>query len=137
MIENINEFLGNMAHTDLGKAARRSARTVWNAHKSAFETTRHEAGKVLGAALEQGQKFTVRGRSKAEGVVEDLAGAADERLSTIEQAVQQGVSRVIHRIGLPTAKDVNALSRRVEALAARVGTRKPRKAPRRASRRAA
>jgi polyhydroxyalkanoate synthesis regulator phasin len=140
MIENINEFLGNMAQTDLGKAARRSARTVWNAHKSAFETTRHEAGKVLGAALEQGQKFTSRGRNKAEGVVEDLAGAADERLTTIEQAVQQGVSRVIHRIGLPTAKDVNALSRRVEALAARVDARKApkaRKAPRRASRRAA
>ena len=58
----------------------------------------------------------------------------------LEQAIlapQQGVSRVIHRIGLPAAKDVNALSRRVEALAARVGTRKPRKAPRRASRRAA
>lgn len=140
MIENINEFLGNMAHTDLGKAARRSARTVWNAHKSAFETTRHEAGKVLGVALEQGQKFTARGRNKAEGVVEDLAGAADDRLTTIEQAVQQGVSRVIHRIGLPTAKDVNALSRRVEALAARVDARrapKARKAPRRASRRAA
>jgi len=140
MIENINEFLGNMAHTDLGKAARRSARTVWNAHKSAFETTRHEAGKVLGVAFEQGQKFTARGRNKAEGVVEDLAGAADDRLTTIEQAVQQGVSRVIHRIGLPTAKDVNALSRRVEALAARVDARrapKARKAPRRASRRAA
>lgn len=140
MIENINEFLGNMAHTELGKAARRSARTVWNAHRSAFETTRHEAGKVLGAALEQGQKFTARGRNRAEDVVEDLAGAADERLSTIEQAVQQGVSRVIHRIGLPTAKDVNALSRRVEALAARVDARKARKArkaPRRASRRAA
>jgi poly(hydroxyalkanoate) granule-associated protein len=140
MIENINEFLGNMAHTDLGKAARRSARTVWNAHKSAFETTRHEAGKVFGVALEQGQKFTARGRNKAEGVVEDLAGAADDRLTTIEQAVQQGVSRVIHRIGLPTAKDVNALSRRVEALAARVDARrapKARKAPRRASRRAA
>jgi len=137
MIENINEFLGNVAATDLGKAARRSARTIWNAHKSAFETTRHEAGKVLGMAFEQGQKFTARGRNKAEGVVEDLAGAADERLSTIEQAVQQGVSRVIHRIGLPTAKDVNALSRRVEALADRVAARKSRKAPRRATRRAA
>ncbi len=44
MIENINQFLGNMAHTDLGKAARRSARTVWNAHKSAFETAATAVG---------------------------------------------------------------------------------------------
>lgn len=137
MIENLNEFLGNVARTDLGKAARRSARTIWNAHRSALETTRHEAGKVIGAALEQGQKFTARGRNRAEGVVEDLAGAADERISTLEQAFQQGVSRVIRRIGLPTAKDVNALSRRVEALAARVEMRKSRKTPRRSARRAA
>lgn len=140
MIQNINEFLGTVAHTDLGKAARRSARTIWNAHKSAIETTRHEAGKVIGAALEQGQKFTARGRNRAEDVVEDLAGVADERITTLEQAFQQGVSRVIHRIGLPTAKDVNALSRRVEALAARVDARKAhkaRKTQRRSTRRAA
>jgi len=36
MIQNINEFLGTVAHTDLGKAARRSARTIWNAHRAAF-----------------------------------------------------------------------------------------------------
>ncbi|MGQ0384410.1 MAG: phasin family protein [Gammaproteobacteria bacterium] len=137
MIENLNEFLGTVARTDLGKAARRSARTIWNAHLSAFETTRNEAGKVLGAALEQGQKYGVRGRSTAEGVVENLAGVADERLSTLEQAFQQGVSRVIRRIGLPTAKDVNALSRRVDALTAKFVTRTAKKSARRAPRRAA
>jgi poly(hydroxyalkanoate) granule-associated protein len=137
MIENLNEFLGTVARTDLGKAARRSARTIWNAHLAALETTRHEAGKVFGAAMEQGQKYTVRGRNTAEGVVENLAGVADERLATLEQAFQQGVSRVIHRIGLPTAKDVNALSRRVDVLAARVEARAARKPARRATRRAA
>ncbi len=140
MIQNFNEFLGTVARTDLGKAARRSARTIWNAHKVAIETTRHEAGKVLGAALEQGQKFSARGRNSAEDVVENLAGAADERLSAIEEALQHGVTRVIHRIGLPTAKDVNSLSRRVEALAAKVEARKLRKArkpQRRSARRAA
>jgi poly(hydroxyalkanoate) granule-associated protein len=134
MIENINEFLGNVARTELGKAARRSARTIWHAHLGAMQTTRHEAGKVLVLALEQGQKFSTRGRNRAEGVVENLAGAADERIATIEQALQQGVGRVIERIGLPTAKDVNALSRRVDALTARVEGRRPQ---RRRTRRAA
>ncbi len=133
MIENLNEFLGTVARTELGRAARRSARTIWNAHLSAFETTRSEAGKVLGAALEQGQKVTLRGRNTAEGMVENLAGAADERFANIEAAFQQGVSRVIRRIGLPTAKDVSALSRRVDALAAKVGARTAKKPGRRAA----
>lgn len=137
MIENINEFLGNVARTDLGKAARRSARTIWHAHLSAMQTTRHEAGKVLGVALDRSQKLRASGRNRAEAVVEDLAGAADERLATIEEALQKGVSQVIHRIGLPTAKDVNALSRRVDALAAKVGPRRAKKPVRRTTRRAA
>jgi polyhydroxyalkanoate synthesis regulator phasin len=136
MIQNFNEFLGNVAHTDLGKAARRSARTIWNAHRAAFETTRHEAAKVLGVAIDQSQKLNVRGMNRMDDVVENLAGVADEQMASIEQALQQGVSRVIHQIGLPTAKDVNSLSRRVDALSAQVKTRAARKAPRRAKRRA-
>jgi polyhydroxyalkanoate synthesis regulator phasin len=137
MIRNINQFLGTVAHTDLGKAARRSARTIWNAHREAFETTRHEAGKVLGLAMNESQKLNARSRNTMDNVVENLAGAADEQLSTLEQALQQGMNRVIHRIGLPTAKDVNALSRRVEALTAKVQVRSPKKATRRSPRRAA
>lgn len=141
MIQNINEFLGTVAQTDLGKAARRSARTIWHAHRAAFETTRHEAGKVFGIALDESQrlnqKLSARRRDTMENVVENLAGAADEQLSTLEQALQQGVNRVIHRIGLPTAKDVNALSRRVDALSAKVRVRRSKKATRRATPRAA
>ena len=46
MIDNVNQFLGTVAETELAKTARRSARTIWNAHRAAFETTRVEAGKV-------------------------------------------------------------------------------------------
>lgn len=137
MIQNISEFMGKVARTDLGKTARRSARTIWNAHRAAIETTRHEAGKLFGAALNQSQKLNARSRNTMDGVVENLAGAADEQISTLEQALQQGMNRVIHRIGLPTARDVNALSRRVDALSAKVKVRSPKKPTRRTSRRAA
>lgn len=101
----------------------KNLKTILNAHIAAFETTRHEAGKVLEFAIKEGQKFRERARSQADDVAGNLAGAADDRLSAIEQVVQKGVNRVIHRIGLPTAKDINALSRRVEALAEQVNVR--------------
>ena len=137
MIENFNAFLGSVAQTDLGKAARRSARTIWNAHRAAFETTRQEAGKILVVAIDESQKFSSRGRERGDEIVGKLAGKADERLATLEQTLQQGVSSVIRRIGLPTAKDVSSLSRRVDALSARVESRSAKKAKRRTTRRAA
>jgi polyhydroxyalkanoate synthesis regulator phasin len=94
-------------------------KTILNAHIAAFETTRHEAGKVIELALKRGQKFSERARNQADGMVENLAGVADEQLTAFEL----GVSRAIRRIGLPTAKDVNALTRRVEALAKKVEAR--------------
>ncbi len=60
MIDNVSQFLGTVAETELAKTARRSARTIWNAHRAALETTRVEAGKVIGLAIDEGQKFAVR-----------------------------------------------------------------------------
>ena len=36
MVENFDAFLGSVAQTDFGMAARRSARAIWNAHRAAF-----------------------------------------------------------------------------------------------------
>jgi hypothetical protein len=60
MIENVNHFLGTVAETELAKAARRSARTIWNAHRAAFATTRVETGKVLTLAFGEGRKLAAR-----------------------------------------------------------------------------
>jgi len=65
MISNVNQFLGTVAETEFAKAARRSARTIWNAHLAAFETTRVEAGKVLQLAIGEGQKLAARGKAPA------------------------------------------------------------------------
>lgn len=63
MIENVNQFLGTVAETELAKTARRSARTIWNAHRDAFMTTRAEARKVFGVAIDEGQKLAARVKS--------------------------------------------------------------------------
>jgi hypothetical protein len=137
MIENFSNFLDNVTRSDLGKAARKSARTIWNAQRAAFDTTRQEAGKVLGVAIDKSQKLSARVLDRREDMIDNLAVVADEQLATIEHSLQQGMSRVIRRIGLPTAKDVNSLSRRVDALTVRVNSRAARKPKRRATRRAA
>jgi hypothetical protein len=60
MIENVNQFLGTVAESELAQAARRSARAIWDAHRAAFATTRVEAGKVITLAIGEGQKLARR-----------------------------------------------------------------------------
>lgn len=84
MIENVNAILGNVARTDLGKAARRSARTIWNAHRAAFETTRVEAGKVFGLAINESQKFSSRGRDVADSMVGNLVDVIDALAARVD-----------------------------------------------------
>lgn len=134
MINNVNQFIGSVAQTELGKAARRSARTIWNAHRAAFVTTRHEAGRMLGLAIDESQKLDVRGRKTVGKAVDNLTGAAEQRLSSLEEAFQERVTRVIRGIGLPSTREFEALSRRVDALSARVKPRTSKKSPRRSTR---
>lgn len=83
MIDNVSQFIDSVAGTDLAKAARRSAKTIWNAHRAAFVTTRHEAGKVLVLAIDEGQKFMGRGE----------AHAAFVKPRTVRKAPRRGARR--------------------------------------------
>ena len=60
MIDNVNQFLGSVAESELARTARRSARTIWHAHLAALETTRVEAGKLITAAIGEGRKLVRR-----------------------------------------------------------------------------
>jgi len=62
MIDNVSQFLDTVAGSELGQAARHSARAIWNAHRAAFETTRAEAGKVFTLAIGEGRKLARRAK---------------------------------------------------------------------------
>ena len=82
MIANVNQFLGTVAETELAKTARRSARTIWDAHRAAFETTRVEAGKVLTLAIDESQKLAVRVKAGKAPVAKKAATRKSTRRTT-------------------------------------------------------
>ena len=145
MIENVNAVINEIKGSEFGKATRKSAQVIWKAHSNAFTTTRDELGKVVGLALKTSEQFTRRSRARTEEVVESLSDVANERVTEVEKRFQKGVNRVIHDIGLPTADEVEKLSRKVDRLSKEVQLkgaakrRAPRKkaAAKRATRRAA
>ena len=144
MIENVNTMINEIKASELGKATRKSAQVIWKANMSAWTTTRDELGKVVEAAIKESNKLTRRSRVRTEEVVENLSDVANERVSEVEKRFQKGVNKVIHDIGLPTADEVEKLSRKVDRLSKEVQAkgaakrRTPRKkVARRATRRAA
>ena len=80
MIDNVSQFLGTVAETKLAKAARRSAPTIWAAHRAAIETTRVESGKVLTLAIGEGRKLA--GRVKSPVVAKAPVARKSSRRST-------------------------------------------------------
>ena len=96
MIDNVNHFLGTVAESELGQAARHSARAIWNAHRAAFETTRAEAGKVITLVIGEGQKLARRvkpaSRRPQVDTPQHAPHDAPRRLSHATRLVYDGVS---------------------------------------------
>jgi len=120
MIENVNAVINEIKGSEFGKATRKSAQVIWKANMNAFTTTRDELGKVVGLALKASEKLSRRSRARTEEVVESLSDVANERVTEVEKRFQKGVNKVIHDIGLPTADEVEKLSRKVDRLSKEV-----------------
>ena len=133
MIDNVNAVINDIKASEFGKATRKSAQVIWKANMNAWTTTRDELNKVVTLAFKQGEKFTRRSRARTEEVVENLSDAANDRVEKVEKRFQKGMNKVIHDIGLPTADEVEKLSRKVDRLSKEVQAKsapKRRAAPR-------
>jgi polyhydroxyalkanoate synthesis regulator phasin len=120
MIENFNTVIKQLKTSEFGKVTRKSAQAILKANMNAWTTTRDELGKVVSFAVKQGQHMSKRSRARTEEMVGGLSDVANERVTKVEKRFQEGVTKVIHEIGLPTADEVQKLSRKVDRLSKEV-----------------
>lgn len=120
MIENVNMLIDDLKSSEIGKATRKSAQVIWKANLHAWNTTRDEFGRYVNAVVKQGEKLARTPRVRTEQALETLSDVANERASLVEKRLQTGMNKVIHEIGLPTASEVDTLSRKVDRLAKQV-----------------
>ncbi len=120
MIENMNMLLDDLKSSELGKATRKSAQAIVKANMTAWNTTRSELGKVASVMVKQGEKLARGPLTRTEQVIESLSDAANERATMVEKRLQTRVNKVIHDIGLPTAGEVDKLSKKVDRLSKKV-----------------
>jgi poly(hydroxyalkanoate) granule-associated protein len=125
------ESRGGLSETELVRTVRDSAQQIWLAGLGAWGKTRDEGVKVFNALVKEGKGIESHTRKLAGarvGIVTSqmtkaASGAQARATATwdkLEHVFEQRVARALHRLGVPTSKEIDALTRRVEALTASV-----------------
>ena len=106
---------------------RTSAQQIWQAGLGAFAKAQEEGGRVFSRLVQEGTEMQKRSRTMAEergadmgdtvgkaadGVGKQASGSWDK----LEQVFEERVARALGTIGVPTRKDIEALTRQVEQL---------------------
>lgn len=147
MGKKLKALAGNAGERQLASTIRDSAQQIWLAGLGAFAKTQEEGAKVFEALVKEGKVLEGRTRRLAESKMSqmssqwgktatDATAKAAATWDKLEQVFENRVARALHRLGVPTNRDIQHLSKRVETLTASVqklsGARKPRAAARKA-----
>ncbi len=122
--------LKTLAKTDdkqLAEAVRTSAQQIWQAGLGAFAKAQEEGGRVFAKLVKEGtdlQKRTQKlAENKVSGVTDTVTKMADNvskqasgSWDKLEQVFEERVSRSLNSLGVPTRKDIAALTKQVEEL---------------------
>ena len=136
----------------LASSVKDSAQQIWLAGLGAFSKAQAEGGKVFETLVKDGMgmqrktqaaaeekiseatsKMTTMANgitAKATGVATDITAKATGQWDKLENIFEERVAKALSKMGMPTAKEVQALSKRVDELTAKLNkTSKPATAP--------
>ena len=110
---------------------RDSAQQIWLAGMGAFGRAQAEGGKVFETLMNEGLNLQRRTQGMAEDKIHEMAGRmtsmagdvqsrAGQHWDKLESIFENRTAKAMARLGVPTAKDVDALIKRVDELAAAV-----------------
>ena len=131
------------AGAPLGGTVKDSAQQIWLAGLGAFAKAQEEGSKVFDALVKEGMTIQRKTQTAAEekiseatsrmaNMATDISSKASGQWNKMEGIFEERVSQALKRLGVPSAKDVNALVARIDELERRVGKAAAAKSPARA-----
>src|SRR6478735_2147969 len=124
-----DEDSGGAAPTSaqLASTVRESAQQIWLAGLGAFSKAQEEGGKVFEALVKEGTSIQRKTQAAAEekiseatsrmaSMASDISSRASGQWDKLEGIFEERVSRAMNRLGVPSAKDVEALMTRIDEL---------------------
>ena len=126
----------------LASSVKDSAQQIWLAGLGAFSKAQAEGGKVFEALVKDGMGLQRKTQAAAEekiseatskmtnmangisakatGVATDIAAKATGQWDKLENIFEERVAKALSKMGMPTAKEVQTLSKRVDELSAQL-----------------
>ena len=117
--------------TKLAASVKDSAQQIWLAGMGAFSKAQEEGGKVFETLVKEGMSLQKKTQGMAEEKISEVTGKMSAMAGTVtakagqnwdklEAIFEQRTAKAMNKLGVPTAKDVQALTARVDELAAAV-----------------
>jgi poly(hydroxyalkanoate) granule-associated protein len=115
----------------IAQSVKDSAQQIWAAGLGAFSKAQGEGGKVFEALVSEGMKLQKKTQSAAEerlstvtarmsGMAGEVGAKAGQHWDKLESIFEDRVAGALKRLGVPTAKEVEALIERIDALSAAI-----------------
>ena len=117
--------------SQLAQSVKESAQQIWLAGMGAFAKAQEGRAKVFEALIKEGASLQRKTQSAAEekigevtdrmsAMAGDVTAKAGQHWDKLESIFEQRTAKAMNKLGVPTAKDVDALIKRVDELAAAV-----------------
>lgn len=102
---------------------------IWLAGLGALAAAEEEGAKLFSRLVERGKDVEAKGKvevDKVKAEVDKVKAKAESRLEGLGDKLDEKITAVLHRLGVPTRDEIHTLTQRVEELAAKVEQLKPR-----------
>jgi poly(hydroxyalkanoate) granule-associated protein len=90
---------------------------VWLAGLGALALTEEQGAKFFKSLVKKGEGIEKMTRSQWDKQLANVRQVPTTAMRRINGSVEDGVTDVLHRLGIPTRREINTLTRRVESLA--------------------
>ena len=136
--DNATSLPVGLLDSQFSQSVKDSAQHIWAAGLGAFSKAQGEGGKVFEALVKEGMTLQKKTQSAAEeklgamaskmsGMAGDVGNKAGQHWDKLESIFEERVAQALKRLGVPSAKDVAALTARIDALSLAAGIKPPAK----------
>jgi poly(hydroxyalkanoate) granule-associated protein len=122
---------GGLFDSQLAQTIKDSAQQIWLAGLGAFSKAQEEGGKVFEALVKEGTSLQRKTQAVAEekigevtskmsNMAGDVTAKAGQQWDKLESIFEERTAKALNKLGVPSSKDVDALIKRIDDLAAQV-----------------
>ncbi len=135
MAKKMQKTSGDKKQSDaqLSSTVKDSAQQIWLAGLGAFSKAQEEGGKVFEALVKEGLTIQRKTQAVAEEKIteatsrmttmaSDIGSKAQGQWDKLENLFEERVAKALGKLGVPSARDIEALHARIDALTQGVGT---------------